>query len=1207
MKTLYNLFILVVMLALPRLGNAQTEVAGGTITGKKTWSLSGSPYNINGDIIIQDNSSLVIEPGVEVNVNGEYYIRVEGEINAVGTKDDNIIFSAVEGTNWKGLKIARAPGNDSTLLKYVTVTDSDSSGIAISNSDSVLIEHCKIIENSTLKGGGISIGSSTVSIVSCYFNDCSTTAQGYGGAIYASNSTVNIINSVFNENTSTYGGACAFTNSTVKLINNTFANCSASYGGAIFDYDGTVKSYNNIYWKNTSSYNRGENVAYYGTNAFHSHDAFSECSSCTSIYTSGSTVTYTDGSYEATNKTINTENSGEDAPYFESASGENFKLTSQSFPLINKGDTTGISQYLPQYDYAGEERILYNKIDRGAFEFNYSGVLSTVTSVTQGNGSISPTGDSTVSYFDAIDYTITPNNGEELISVQYNGTDITAELTDKSTYYTYTLDSVAINSTFTAVFTEPFTVTASATGSGSISPEGDSIVDFFDEIVYTITPDADEILLSAEYNGTDIFNMLTGNGSYYTYKLDSVTKDSELIIGFSEDKTITASAGEHGTISPQGEIEIGYGLSKEFQFEPDEGYVVSKLLIDGKQVPFIGYSYTLDSVISSLSIHVEFEEFNGRFSFYADKDAVIQSKESTPDIADKNAGDIQTMLLLDSEYGSRNYNQVLFHFSGIEDVLNKFNISDDSIESAQLKLYYSSTGSYYHIGNNAFNAYWYDTEWTEDTVTWNNAPEITDASLYVNHPKSVSNIQDYTIDFSDLFFEQYDKTSGTAGFRCILTDGVAGSRQQVSLASKENSDSTLWPKIEIKLKGTYLISSSATEGGTITPAGDSIVHTCDEIIYTITPNEGYGIASANYNGASIMNDLVNNESNYTYSLTNITKDGNLEVNFADLYTVTASASEGGSIAPEGDSTIVEGSSIVYTITPNSGYQLATAQYNGTSIMNNLVNNGSYYTYLLTNIAGDGNLEVSFVNVYTITASASEGGSVSPEGDSTVVEGSSIVYTITPNSGNQLATAQYNGASIMNDLVNNGSNYTYSLTNITGDGSLEVSFADLYTVTASASEGGSVSPEGDSTVVEGSSIIYTITPNSGYQLATAQYNGTSIMNTLVNQGSYYSYEVSNITQNGTLQITFSDIPDGIDNVTKEKLNIVPNPTTSIVDIPLRSGVNKASLSIYAITGNLVYHNPEFTGGLADLSVLQKGTYIVKINYGGTVLTSKLIKE
>jgi mannan endo-1,4-beta-mannosidase len=71
----------------------------------------------------------------------------------------------------------------------------------------------------------------------------------------------------------------------------------------------------------------------------------------------------------------------------------------------------------------------------------------------------------------------------------------------------------------------------------------------------------------------------------------------------------------------------------------------------------------------------------------------------------------------------------------------------------------------------------------------------------------------------------------------------------------------------------------------------------------------------------------------------------------------------------------------------------------------------------------------------------------------------------------------------------------------------------YTVSASAGSNGSISPT-SSTVASGANQTLTITPNSGYQIATLTDNGVS--KTATNN----TYTVSNVTSNRTIAVTFS---------------------------------------------------------------------------------------
>lgn len=48
--------------------------------------------------------------------------------------------------------------------------------------------------------------------------------------------------------------------------------------------------------------------------------------------------------------------------------------------------------------------------------------------------------------------------------------------------------------------------------------------------------------------------------------------------------TITATAGEGGSISPDGRVQVAYDRNKSFIIQADEGYELADVLVDGRSV-----------------------------------------------------------------------------------------------------------------------------------------------------------------------------------------------------------------------------------------------------------------------------------------------------------------------------------------------------------------------------------------------------------------------------------------------------------------------------------------------------------------------------------------------------------------------------------------------------------------------------------------------
>lgn len=79
---------------------AQAANVGGIIDKDELWSLARSPIIVNGNILIKENVTLTIDPGVIIRFSTPpiqpvgYYIRVDGTLNAQGTEENPILFTA---------------------------------------------------------------------------------------------------------------------------------------------------------------------------------------------------------------------------------------------------------------------------------------------------------------------------------------------------------------------------------------------------------------------------------------------------------------------------------------------------------------------------------------------------------------------------------------------------------------------------------------------------------------------------------------------------------------------------------------------------------------------------------------------------------------------------------------------------------------------------------------------------------------------------------------------------------------------------------------------------------------------------------------------------------------------------------------------------------------------------------------------------------
>ena len=122
-------------------------------------------------------------------------------------------------------------------------------------------------------------------------------------------------------------------------------------------------------------------------------------------------------------------------------------------------------------------------------------------------------------------------------------------------------------------------------------------------------------------------------------------------------------------------------------------------------------------------------------------------------------------------------------------------------------------------------------------------------------------------------------------------------------------------------------------------------------------------------------------------------------------------------------------------------------------------------------------------------------------------GANQAYTITPNTG-------YAVSNVTVDSVSKGAITSFTFTNVTASHGISATFSQLtYTITAGAGAGGSISPKGTTTKNYGESQTYTITPNTGYAIASVTVDGA-------NQGAIGSYTFNSVTANHTISATFS---------------------------------------------------------------------------------------
>lgn len=207
-------------------------------------SADSTPYLVTGDLIVENNTQLVIEGGSQFWFTPGTQMIIRGKLIANGERGNPIIFTD-STSSWKGIKFILAPGISSLdycVIENVKSFNDSNNGfgaVDVENSK-VHIMHSIFQKNSTYAGGGLAIDQSQVIVKNNIFHDNQTVL--FGGAIYSEESSLTIINNTFYHNSAVnYGGGIATSSNDSLVAQNNifFKNASKSpkndfYGGSIY-------------------------------------------------------------------------------------------------------------------------------------------------------------------------------------------------------------------------------------------------------------------------------------------------------------------------------------------------------------------------------------------------------------------------------------------------------------------------------------------------------------------------------------------------------------------------------------------------------------------------------------------------------------------------------------------------------------------------------------------------------------------------------------------------------------------------------------------------------------------------------------------------------------------------------------------------------------------------------------------------------------
>ncbi|MBE9483353.1 MAG: T9SS type A sorting domain-containing protein [Bacteroidetes bacterium] len=291
-------YLLISLLVFGFTCQSQTIIPGGYVSGN--WDQWSSPYLIQDDITIHEDSVLNISGNVEIIFQDTAGLDVYGVLQAIGGNISKIEFTA-EVDTWEGIQIYGngSPATDSVILDHCIISkgaafngELNGGGLWISNRDEVRVSRSSIGGNyAEHKGGGIYIENSDILIIASCIEMNATSQDSLdanGGGMYVKDSNPVFLGVLFYGNESRLGGGLYGSNSSLVIFNCGFQeNSSISDGGAICCSDnGSLNMDYCDFFDNTAGNNGGSIALLYGISTNFSYVNFVN-SKAGSLYNSG--------------------------------------------------------------------------------------------------------------------------------------------------------------------------------------------------------------------------------------------------------------------------------------------------------------------------------------------------------------------------------------------------------------------------------------------------------------------------------------------------------------------------------------------------------------------------------------------------------------------------------------------------------------------------------------------------------------------------------------------------------------------------------------------------------------------------------------------------------------------------------------------------------------------------------------------------------
>lgn len=396
-----------------------------------------------------------------------------------------------------------------------------------------------------------------------------------------------------------------------------------------------------------------------------------------------------------------------------------------------------------------------------------------------------------------------------------------------------------------------------------------------------------DIVVTEAGEGTLILQPVDNSGAPQLDKLEITPKNVAV-----ESYDITATAGEGGTITAEGladgKVSVTEGESATFTITANDGYEVSDVKVDGTSVGK-RTSYTFENVTAAHTIEATFAFTNytaaNPFEFPTTKGTTKTLEAEHATTITEACGATEWRCEVNSEAWASNGKYI--------NSLNKTSTGADSVAYA----YNAPVAGTYKV------TVTYRSGSDTNKLAWSEQDGKITASQVATPNSKVNNVLQ----------------AKTVEFNMVVTTAGAGTL----VFTAPDGDSPQTDKFDIELV-KLADEADLTELQTAITNAEAILNAADK---------------DKYSAAALveLQELVNAGKQLTTESSQAdvdAKKAEITAKIADIqtqFTITATAGNGGKIAPTGATNVYKGTSKAFTITPNDGYHVDSLTVDGTAV------------------------------------------------------------------------------------------------------------------------------------------------------------------------------------------------------------------------------------------------------------------------------------